>query len=130
VRDAQDFDAFYDATSRRLHHQMYAMTGNLADAQECVQEAYARAWHRWAQVSRADDPLLTFLDGAAERLPRRVRSEGGGSVGFEARALRATRTSTNGPAGRASKPTGPSRWLRCERSEPRNLRPLVELGRE
>lgn len=55
MRDAQDFDAFYDATNRRLHHQMYAMTGNLADAQECVQEAYARAWQRWGQVSRADN---------------------------------------------------------------------------
>ena len=56
MRDPQDFDAFYDATNRRLHHQMYAMTGNLADAQECVQEAYARAWQRWSQVSRADNP--------------------------------------------------------------------------
>jgi RNA polymerase sigma-70 factor (ECF subfamily) len=35
---------------------MYAMTGNLADAQECVQEAYARAWQRWSSVRAADDP--------------------------------------------------------------------------
>ncbi len=50
------FDEFYAATSRRLLHQMYAMTGNLADAQECVQEAYARAWQRWGQVREADNP--------------------------------------------------------------------------
>lgn len=37
-----DFDAFYDATNRRVLHQMYAMTGNLADAQDVTQEAYAR----------------------------------------------------------------------------------------
>jgi RNA polymerase sigma-70 factor (ECF subfamily) len=35
---------------------MYAMTGNAADAQECTQEAYARAWQRWKQVSQVLDP--------------------------------------------------------------------------
>lgn len=56
MRDSDSFDAFYTATRQRLLHQMYAMTGNLADAQECVQEAYARAWQRWGQVSTYDDP--------------------------------------------------------------------------
>ena len=55
MSDSDDFDAFYHATSRRLLHQMYAMTGNLADAQDCVQEAYARAWQRWKQVHHADE---------------------------------------------------------------------------
>ena len=32
------------------------MTGNLADAQDLVQEAYARAWQRWSSVSTYDDP--------------------------------------------------------------------------
>lgn len=56
MADTADFDAFYDATNRRVLHQMYAMTGNLADAQECTQEAYARAWQRWKQVQHAGDP--------------------------------------------------------------------------
>ncbi|TDE00002.1 SigE family RNA polymerase sigma factor [Jiangella asiatica] len=51
-----DFDEFYNATSRRVLHQMYAMTGNLADAQECTQEAYARAWQRWKTVSQTTSP--------------------------------------------------------------------------
>lgn len=50
------FDAFYQGTNRRVLHQMYAMTSNLADAQELVQEAYARAWQRWSSVSTYDDP--------------------------------------------------------------------------
>lgn len=56
MKDAESFDAFYAGTNRRLLHQMYAMTGNLADAQELVQEAYARAWQRWSTVSTYDDP--------------------------------------------------------------------------
>jgi RNA polymerase sigma-70 factor (ECF subfamily) len=53
---ASTFDAFYLGTNRRVLHQMYAMTGNLADAQELVQEAYARAWQRWSTVATYDDP--------------------------------------------------------------------------
>ena len=53
---AADFDAFYQGSNRRVLHQMYAMTGNLADAQELVQEAYARAWQRWSAVADYDDP--------------------------------------------------------------------------
>ena len=56
MRDAEGFDAFYAGASRRVLHQMYAMTGNLADAQELAQEAYARAWQRWSSVSAFDDP--------------------------------------------------------------------------
>jgi RNA polymerase sigma-70 factor, ECF subfamily len=56
VKDAEGFDAFYAGTNRRVLHQMYAMTGNLADAQELVQEAYARAWQRWSTVSAYEDP--------------------------------------------------------------------------
>lgn len=54
--DIAEFDAFYNATNRRVLHQMYAMTSNLADAQECTQEAFARAWQRWKQVKDADSP--------------------------------------------------------------------------
>jgi len=54
--ETDDFDAFYHATSRALLRQMYAMTGNFADAQDSVQEAYARAWQHWGTVREARDP--------------------------------------------------------------------------
>lgn len=44
------FDDFYRTTSRRVVHHVYAMTGDRAEAQDCVQEAYARAWQRWGQL--------------------------------------------------------------------------------
>jgi RNA polymerase sigma-70 factor (ECF subfamily) len=54
--EARAFDEFYVGTRGRLVHQLYALTANTADAQECVQEAYARAWQRWSRVSGYDDP--------------------------------------------------------------------------
>ncbi|TDC46230.1 SigE family RNA polymerase sigma factor [Jiangella ureilytica] len=51
-----DFDAFYDATSRRVLHQLYALTGDLDRARRCTQEAYARAWRQWSAVSVATSP--------------------------------------------------------------------------
>lgn len=56
MENADDFDAFYHATRGRLLHQMYAMTGNISDAQDCVQEAYARAWQHWTKVSDHVNP--------------------------------------------------------------------------
>jgi RNA polymerase sigma-70 factor (ECF subfamily) len=51
-----DFDRFYLASRDRLLHVLYAMTGDLAEAQDVLQEAYARAWQRWSTVSDYDEP--------------------------------------------------------------------------
>lgn len=44
--DEAAFDAFYQASFRRLVGQIYAMCGNVAEAQDCVQEAFVRAWDK------------------------------------------------------------------------------------
>jgi RNA polymerase sigma-70 factor (ECF subfamily) len=54
--DELDFDEFYTASFRRIVSQIYAMTGNLAEAEDSVQEAYARAWQRWDDVRKYGDP--------------------------------------------------------------------------
>ncbi len=51
-----DFDAFYVGSAARLVRQLHAMTGDLSEAQDCVQEAYARAWQRWEKVATYDAP--------------------------------------------------------------------------
>jgi RNA polymerase sigma-70 factor (ECF subfamily) len=53
---ADDFDLFYAATSRRLVRQIFAMTGDLGEAEDAVQEAYIRAWRRWPRVRAYEDP--------------------------------------------------------------------------
>jgi RNA polymerase sigma-70 factor, ECF subfamily len=51
VPDTDGFDAFYRATRQRLFECVYALTSDAAEAQDAVQEAYARAWQRWPTVS-------------------------------------------------------------------------------
>lgn len=52
-----DFDAFYRGTATRVIHTVYAATGDLGLAQDCAQEAYARAWQQWPSLSAEGEPL-------------------------------------------------------------------------
>lgn len=54
--DSDTFDAFYRATRQRLFDALVALTGNRAEAQDVVHEAYARAWQRWRTVGDYADP--------------------------------------------------------------------------
>src|SRR5215471_11835700 len=52
----QDFDQFYSLSAARLIRHGYALTGDLAEAQDIAQEAFARAWQRWSVVRDCDSP--------------------------------------------------------------------------
>jgi RNA polymerase sigma-70 factor (ECF subfamily) len=56
ARNAAEFDEFYRATSRRVLRYGYAVTGDLTEAQDVVQEAYTRAWRDWRQLERHPSP--------------------------------------------------------------------------
>lgn len=51
-----EFDELYTASYRRLTGQVYAMIGNLDEAQECVQEAFVRAWAHRRTLERTEHP--------------------------------------------------------------------------
>ena len=51
-----DFSAFYRASYGRLVGQLLAITGNLQDAEDAVQEAFARASLRWTRLRDFDVP--------------------------------------------------------------------------
>jgi RNA polymerase sigma-70 factor, ECF subfamily len=59
VAETAEFDAFYAATAPTLVAQLYLVTGDLCQAQDCVQEAYSRAWQRWDKIcaNTAHDPV-------------------------------------------------------------------------
>ena len=74
VSRAGDFDEFYLGSARRVIHHVYALCGDLAEAQDVTQEAYTRAWLRWSTVSRYEDPegwvrLVAFRLLAASNVP-------------------------------------------------------------
>ncbi len=56
MADGDDFDAFYRGTSRRLLRYAYGLTGDPVEAQDLVQEAYARAWQRWWRLRGYGNP--------------------------------------------------------------------------
>ncbi|WP_344616048.1 SigE family RNA polymerase sigma factor [Dactylosporangium salmoneum] len=50
------FDEFYAAYFQPLTVQLFAYTGDMAAAQDVVQEAFCRALSRWKRVAEMDDP--------------------------------------------------------------------------
>lgn len=54
--DQGEFDDFYAASYRRLVGQVYAMIGDRDEAEECVQEAFARAWAHRRKLRTTDQP--------------------------------------------------------------------------
>jgi RNA polymerase sigma-70 factor, ECF subfamily len=75
------FASFYASSYRRLLGQLFAVTGDLAEAENVLQEAYARAFARWSRVGDYDLPeawvrrVAINLTAMAERsLRRRARA--------------------------------------------------------
>lgn len=54
--DREEFTSFYIAAFHRLVGQLYAMTGDQAEAQDAVQEAFVRAWARHGKLDRDGSP--------------------------------------------------------------------------
>lgn len=57
VVDEATFDEFYTNTRAHLLRQLTMMTGDVEQAADVLQEAYARAWQRWGRVSTLGDPM-------------------------------------------------------------------------
>ena len=54
--DEREFDELYDAAIRRLVAQVYALTGDVHEARDCVQEAFVRAWSHRRSLDRSAHP--------------------------------------------------------------------------
>jgi RNA polymerase sigma-70 factor, ECF subfamily len=51
-----DFESFYAAAFHRIAGQLFVVTGDLQDAEDVTQEAFARASVRWSRVRTYDIP--------------------------------------------------------------------------
>lgn len=56
MRDESGFAVFYGRQAPGLVRAVHAMTGDASEGQDCVQEAFAKAWQRWEVVSAYDAP--------------------------------------------------------------------------
>ncbi|WP_063857248.1 MULTISPECIES: SigE family RNA polymerase sigma factor [unclassified Kitasatospora] len=52
-----DFRAFYEGAYGQLVAHLYALTGDLGDAQDAAQEAFVRAWSHWGRLSAYENPV-------------------------------------------------------------------------
>jgi RNA polymerase sigma-70 factor, ECF subfamily len=82
VPDTEGFEEFYTATVGRLLGAMYPVTGDVHEAEEIVQEAYARASARWSRLRDYDVP-----EAWVRRVAMNLAADRGRRLRRQARAL-------------------------------------------
>ena len=70
---SRSFETFYDAESRTLFRRLWLVTGNRAEAEELMQDAFLRVWERWDQVGAMDDPVGYLYRTAMNLFRKRYR---------------------------------------------------------
>jgi RNA polymerase sigma-70 factor (ECF subfamily) len=56
VAEPLSFETFFDREARPLFRRLYAVTGNAAEAEEIMQDAFLALWERWERVGAMGDP--------------------------------------------------------------------------
>jgi len=67
------FEAFYQAEARTLFRRLWLVTGNRAEAEELMQDAFLSVWQRWERVGEMDDPLGYLYRTAMNLFRKRYR---------------------------------------------------------
>ena len=66
-------ETFYQAEARTLFRRLWLVTGNRAEAEELMQDAFLRVWERWDSVGGMDDPLGYLYRTAMNLFRKRYR---------------------------------------------------------
>jgi RNA polymerase sigma-70 factor (ECF subfamily) len=82
MADTEGFEEFYTATVGRLLGQLFPVTGDLHEAEEVVQEAFARASARWNRLRDYDVP-----EAWVRRVAMNLAADRGRRLQRQARAL-------------------------------------------
>jgi RNA polymerase sigma-70 factor (ECF subfamily) len=69
-----DFTAFFADEHRALFKALYFVTGNRADAQELMQDAFLKLWEQWETIDQIDDPTAYLFRVALNGYRMRARS--------------------------------------------------------
>jgi RNA polymerase sigma factor (sigma-70 family) len=73
VEGSQRFETFYHAEARTLFRRLWLVTGNRAEAEELMQDAFLTLWQRWDRVGEMDDPLGYLYRTAMNLFRKRYR---------------------------------------------------------
>ena len=70
---SRSFETFYDAEGRTLFRRLWLVTGNRAEAEEIMQDAFVKVWERWDRVGTMDDPVGYLYRTAMNLFRKRYR---------------------------------------------------------
>ena len=67
------FEGFFGAEARALFQRLCAVTGNAAEAEEIMQDAFLALWERWDRVGAMKDPTGYLYRTAMNVFRKRTR---------------------------------------------------------
>lgn len=70
---SRTFETFYLAEARTLFRRLWLVTGNRAEAEEVMQDAFLSVWERWERVGGMDDPRGYLYRTAMNLFRKRYR---------------------------------------------------------
>ena len=70
---SRTFEVFYGAEARTLFRRLWLVTGNRAEAEELMQDAFLSVWQRWDRVGGMDDPVGYLYRTAMNLFRKRYR---------------------------------------------------------
>jgi RNA polymerase sigma-70 factor (ECF subfamily) len=73
VAEPLSFEAFFEAEARTLFRRLCAVTGNSAEAEEIMQDAFLALWERWDRIDSIRDPTAYLYRTAMNVFRKRSR---------------------------------------------------------
>jgi RNA polymerase sigma factor (sigma-70 family) len=70
---SRSFEAFYATEALTLFRRLWLVTGNRAEAEELMQDAFLNVWQRWDRVGGMDEPVGYLYRTAMNLFRKRYR---------------------------------------------------------